>query len=95
MNVVGRDRKKVLWEVVVDHVVGEATDNDEIGLRGFDFNVFGKDKKRVGREGSSAFPYVLMLVNIWPGYWKTQLKMINQKVDKDNGKAMGIGNGCY
>ena len=32
------DGKKVLWEVVGDHVVEEPTDHDEIRLRGFDLN---------------------------------------------------------
>ena len=36
-----------------------------------------------------------MLIKIWPGYWKTQLKRMNQKMDGDNGKALGIGNGWY
>ena len=36
-----------------------------------------------------------MLIKIRPGDWKTQLKRINQKVDEDNGKSSGIGNGRY
>ena len=94
MEVVGYDRKKVIWEVVDDHVIEEETDNDEIGLRGFDFNLFDKDEKGVGREGSSEFPYLLSLFNIWTDYWKTQLKRMNMKVDEDNEK-MGIWNGKY
>ena len=43
MEVVGRDKKKVLWEVVDNHVVEEPTDHEEIGLRGFDFNFFDKE----------------------------------------------------
>ena len=55
MEVVSHDRKKVIWEVVGDYVIEEATDHDEIGLQGFDFNFFGEDEKGVGREGSSEF----------------------------------------
>ena len=66
-NCFGHDGKKVLWEVVDDHVVEEPTDYDEIGLRGFDFNFFDEDKKGVGREGSSDFPYLLMLIKLWLG----------------------------
>ena len=40
------DRNKVLWEVVNDHVVEDPTDNDEIGLRGFDFNSFSMKTRR-------------------------------------------------
>ena len=38
-----RDRKKVLWEVVNNNLVEDPTDQYEIGLWGFDFNVFDKD----------------------------------------------------
>ena len=40
MEVVGHDGNKVLWEVVDDHVIYEATDHNEIGLWGFNFNFF-------------------------------------------------------
>ena len=73
---------KVLWEVAGDHVVEEATDHDEIGLRGLDFNLFDEDEKGLGREGSSEFPYLIMLIEICPGYWKTQLKRINLNMDE-------------
>ena len=36
-----------------------------------------------------------MLIKIWPMYWKTQSNRMNQKLDKDNGKSLGIGNGRY
>ena len=67
VEVVGHDRKKVIWEVVENNVVEEATDNYEIGLRALNFNIFNEDEKGVGREGSSEFPYLIMLINIWPG----------------------------
>ena len=35
VEVVGYDGKKVIWEVVNDHVVEEPTDHEEIGLQGF------------------------------------------------------------
>ena len=71
MEVVGNDKKKVIWEVVDDHVVEEPTDHEDIGLLGFDFNVFDEYEEGVVREGSSEFPYLLMLVKLWPGYWMT------------------------
>ena len=36
-----------------------------------------------------------MLIQIWPGDGKTQLKRMNQRVDEYNGEAIGIGNGRY
>ena len=41
----GHDKKKVLWEVVRDHVVEEPCDHVDIGLRGFDFNIFYEDEE--------------------------------------------------
>ena len=90
MEVVGHDRRKVIWGFVGNHVVEEETHHDEIGLQGFNYNLFDEYYKRVGREGSSWFPYLLRLVKLCNSYLKTQLKMINLKVDEKNGKAMGI-----
>ena len=54
-----------------------------------------KTRIGIGREGSSEFPYLLMLINILPGYWKNQLKRMNQNLDEENGKALVNGNGQY
>ena len=49
LEVVGHDKKNVLWEVVNDHVVEEPSDHKDIGLRGFDFNIFDEDEEGVVR----------------------------------------------
>ena len=66
VEVVGHDKKKVLWEVVGDHVVEEPSDHEDIGLRGFDLNIFDEDEEGVVREGYSE-PYLKMLIKLWPG----------------------------
>ena len=48
VEVVGHDGKRVLWEVVDYNAIEEATDYDEIGLWGFNFNVFDREEKGVG-----------------------------------------------
>ena len=55
MKVVSNDKKKVLWEVVDNHVVEEPTDHDEIGLLGFDFNVSTKIKRGLLEKGPASF----------------------------------------
>ena len=95
MKFVVGEKKKVLWEVADNRVVEETTDHEEIVLLGFDFNFFDEDEKGVGREGSSEFTYLLMLINILPGNWKTQLKSINHKVDEGSEKALGKGDVRY
>ena len=44
------DCKEVIWGVLDDHGVEEPKENHEIGLRVFNFNLFGADK-----EGGSLF----------------------------------------
>ena len=95
MEVVGHDKKKVLWEEVDNHVVEDPTDHEEIGQRGFDFNVFDQDEEGFVREGFSEFPYLIMLIKLLNGYWMTQLKRMNQKLDEDNGNALNKVNVRY
>ena len=45
----GHDKKKVLWGVVDNNVVEEPTDHEEIGIQGFDFNLFDEDEEGVVR----------------------------------------------
>ena len=94
VEVIGHDKKKVIREVVDDNVIGEPSDHEYIGLRGFDFNIFDEDEDGVVREGCSE-PYLKMLIKIWPGGWISQLKRINQKVDDENGKVLNKGNLRY
>ena len=75
-------------EVVGDHVVEEPSDHKDIGLRGFDFNIFNEDEEGVVREECSG-TYLKMLIKLRPGgYWIDQLKRMNQKVDEENGKQL-------
>ena len=57
-------KNKVLWEVVDDHVVEDPTDHEEIGPQGFYFDDFDKYEEGFVREGSSEFPYLLMLIKL-------------------------------
>ena len=43
VEVSGSDGKKVIWKVVYDNVVEDPNKNDDIWLRGFDFNSFDAD----------------------------------------------------
>ena len=95
VRAVSYDGRKVLWEVVDDHFIEEENDHDEIVLRGFNFNVFGKDEEEVGREGLIEYLYLVMVMNIWTGYWNNQLKNMNMKVNENNGKFAGMMNGGY
>ena len=94
VEVVVHNKKKVLWEVVGDHVVEEPRGHEDIGLRGFDFNIFDEDEEGVVREGCSEL-YLLMLIKLWPGDWISHLNRTNQKVNEENWKALNKGNIQY
>ena len=49
VEVSNKDRKKVIWEIVDDYVVEEGVEHEELGLQGFDFNLF--DEEREGCVG--------------------------------------------
>ena len=66
VGVVGHDKKRVIWEVVGYHVVEEPPDHEKIGLRVFYFNAFYQYEEGVVREGSSEFPYLLILIKLCP-----------------------------
>ena len=72
-------------------MVEEPCDHVDIGLRGFDFNIFDEDEEGVVREERSG-PYLKMLIKLWPGDWIDQLKRMNQNVDEENGKQRVKGN---
>ena len=75
-------------------MVEEPSDHEEIGLRGFDFNIFDEDKEGVVREECCG-PYLKFLIKLWPGDWVDQLKRMNKKVDEENGKQRVKGNVRY
>ena len=85
----------MIWGVVDNHVVEEPSDHKDIGLWGFDFNIFDEVEEGVLREGSSEFPYLIILIKLWPGDWISQLNRMNRKVDEENGKALNKGNVRY
>ena len=76
VEVFEHDKKKLLWEVFSDHVLEEPSDYEDIGLRGFDFNIFDEDEEGVVRERCSE-PYLKMLIKLFPGDWISQLKRMN------------------
>ena len=67
VEVVGSEGKKVLWEVVDNHVIEDPKNNDDMGLRVFDFNFIDGDEGVVVRGGFIEYHYLLMLTKIRPG----------------------------
>ena len=84
VEVAYKDGKKVIWEVADDHVVEEGVKNEELGLQGFDFNLFDEERGGCVGDDVKEFPYLLMLINLWPGDWEDKLDLINKKADEEN-----------
>ena len=93
MEVSGYYGQKFLCGVVENPVVQQGKEHDEIGLRGFGLNFFDDDDQGVVKEVLIEYTYLLMLIHIWPVYWKNQLESINVKVYQENGKYFGIEKG--
>ena len=57
--------------------------------------MFEEDKEGVDREWLSEYPYLLILLKLWPGDWNYHLRSMNIKVDENNGKYLVMVNGLY
>ena len=44
VEVSDKDGKKIIWEVINDHVVEDVVEHEELGLWGFDFNLFNEER---------------------------------------------------
>ena len=44
VEVADKDGRKVIWEVVNDHVVEEWVEHEELGLQGFYFDLFDEER---------------------------------------------------
>ena len=65
-----KDSKKVIWEVVDDRMVEGGVEHEQIGIRGFDFNLFDEEREGCVGDDVKQLPYLLMLMELWPGYWE-------------------------
>ena len=54
-------------------MVEEGVKHEELGLRGFDFNLFDEEREVCVGYVVIELPYFLMLVNLWPEDWDDQL----------------------
>ena len=53
-------------------MVEEGVEHEELGLRGFYFNLFNEDREGCVGGDVKGLPYLLMLMELWPGYWEDQ-----------------------
>ena len=87
VGVTDKDSKKVILEVVDDHVIEEGVEHEDIGIEGFGFNLFDEDMERCVGDYVKEFPYLIMFIKLWPRYWEEQIYQMNKKMDEENGRG--------
>ena len=68
-------------------MVEEGVEHEELGRRGFDFNLFDEERDGCVGDDVKELPYLLMLMKSWPGDLEEKLKQTNNNVDEDNGRG--------
>ena len=95
VEVSDKDRKRVIWEVIDDHVVEQGVDHKELCLRSFDFNLSHEEREGCIGYDVKELPHLLILMKLWPGYWEQQLDRMKKKVDENNGREGTQENGRF
>ena len=95
VKVAEKDRKKVIWEVRDDDLVEGGVEHKEIGLRGFDFNLFNEERDGCVGDDVKKLPYLLMIMKLWPGDLWDQIDRTNKKVDEENWRGGNQENGQF
>ena len=76
-----KDGKKVIWDVFNNHVVEKVFEHEELGIHGFDFNLFDGEWEGGVGDDLKDLPYLLMLMKLWPDDWEEKLDRTNKKLD--------------
>ena len=67
-----------------DHVSDEKEDCKEIGLCGFDYELFEEEEGGGTREGLDRYPYLKYLIQLGPGDWVIHMEKMNEAVCMKN-----------
>ena len=73
-----------VWKVRHDVKKEEAVDKEykEVGVKGFDFN---KNKVKCGpRNANTRINFLKLLIHLWPGDWREQVRQLNLRIKLDN-----------
>ena len=59
----------IVLTCVKDNIIKEKEYYKAIGLRGFDYKLFEEEEGRGIQEGFDGYPYLMHLIQLWPGDW--------------------------
>ena len=54
-------------------MVEEGVEHEELGQRGFDFNLFDEEREGCFGDDAKELPYLLMPMKLWTGNWEEHL----------------------
>jgi hypothetical protein len=70
-----RDERQMTWTICEDAtppgLTVEAFQNN--GVLEFDFSLFAKEELNVQDDSQYKFPFLQLLIRLWPGNWREQL----------------------
>jgi hypothetical protein len=82
-----RDTRVFTWKIVENSSPTDpVAPYKDHGIIGFDFSRFEKAKLDIGNADYD-FPFLSLLIHLWPGNWRKQLHNVNHKVDGNNATA--------
>ena len=61
-------------------MVEEGVEHEELGLRGFDFNLFNEERGVFVGGDVKWLPYFSMIMKLWPGYLEDHIDRVNKKL---------------
>ena len=59
--------KKIIWEVLNNHMVEEGVEHEELGLQGFGFNLFNEKREGCVGDDVKELLYLVIVMELWPG----------------------------
>ena len=95
VEVYDKDGKKLIQEFLGELLVEEGVEHEELGLRGFDLNLFNEEWEGFVGDYVKELPYLLIIMKLWLEYWEEQLDRMNKKVYQYNGRGGTLENGQF
>ena len=82
-----RDTRVFNWKIAKDSSpTNPVVPYQEHGIIGFNFSLFDGAQLDIDND-EYTFPFLSLLIHLWPGNWREQLRNLNIKVDSNNTTA--------
>ena len=82
-----RDERVFTWKIVQDSTPDDpVTVSTQCGVAGFKFDVFA-DAEEKSEDADYKFPFLMLLIHMWPGDWRDHLSRLNRFIGEENAKV--------